>query len=89
MWKERLTKKLETAKQKPVFYIVAANVKALYPSLYKDTATKALECALEKHSDYSAEACKIICRTEQNLPEQCGHSIWRPTVHTKKRNRNR
>ena len=28
-------------------------------------------------------------RTEQNLPEQCGHSILRPIVHTKKRNRNR
>ena len=26
MWKERLTKKLETAKQKPVFYTVAADV---------------------------------------------------------------
>ena len=35
MWKERLTKKLETAKQKPVFYIVAGDVKALYPSLYE------------------------------------------------------
>jgi len=54
MWKERLTNKLETAKQKPVFYIVAADVKALYPSLYGDIVTKALECALEKHSDYSA-----------------------------------
>jgi len=60
MWKERLTKKIETAKQKPVFYIVATDVKALYPSLHRDTVTKALECALEKHSDYSAEARKII-----------------------------
>ena len=34
MWKECHTKKLDTAKQKPVFYIVAADVKALYPSLY-------------------------------------------------------
>ena len=89
MWKERLTKKLETAKQKPVFYIVAADVKALYPSLYGDTVTKALECALEKHSDYSAEARKIIVELKQNLPEECGHSIWRPIVHTKKRNHNR
>jgi len=31
--KKRLTKKLETAKQKPVFYIAAADVKALHPSL--------------------------------------------------------
>ena len=60
MWKERLTNKLETAKQKPMFYIVAADVKALYPSLYRDTVTKALECAMEKHSDYSTEARKII-----------------------------
>ena len=67
MWKERLTQKLETAKQKPVFYIVA-DVKALYPSLYRDTVTNALECALEKHSDYSAEACKIIsCLTQSDL----------------------
>jgi len=58
--KSALQKKLETAKQKPVFYIVAADVKTLYPSLYRDTVTKALECALEKHSDYSAEARKII-----------------------------
>ena len=58
--KSALQKKLETAKPKPVFYIVAADVKALYPSLHRDTVTKALECALEKHSDYSAEARKII-----------------------------
>ena len=37
-------------KTKPVLYIVAADVKALYPSLSRDTETKALECALEKHS---------------------------------------
>ena len=61
-WKERHTKKLETAKQKPVFYFVAADVKALYPSLYRANVTKALECALKKHSDYSAEARKIIVK---------------------------
>ena len=43
-----------------MLYIVAADVKALYPRLHRDTVTKALECALEKHSDYSAEAHKII-----------------------------
>jgi len=87
MWKERLTKKLETAKPKPMFYIVAADVKALYPTFYRHIVTKALQCALEKHSNYSAEARNR--RTEQNLPEQCGHSIWRPIVQTKKRNHNR
>jgi len=45
MWKDRLTKKQETAKPKPVFSIVAADVKALCPSLYRDTVTKTLECA--------------------------------------------
>ena len=47
-----------------MFYTVAADVKALYPSLYRDTVKKALECALEKHSDYSAETREII--TELN-----------------------
>ena len=60
MWKERLAKQIETAKQKTVFYIVAEDVKALYLSLYRDTVTKAPECALEKPSDYSVDARKII-----------------------------
>jgi len=79
MWKERLTKKLETAKQKPVLYIVAT-VKALYPSLYRDTVTKALECALEKHSDYSAEARKIIVELNKiclnNVVTQYGDQLY-------------
>ena len=80
MWKERLTKKLETTKQKTVFYIVAVDVKALYPSLYRDTVTKAFECALEKHSDYSAEARKInvelnkICLN--NVVTQYGDQLY-------------
>jgi len=80
IWKEHLAKKLETAKQKPVFYIVAANVKALYPSLYRDTVTKALECALEKHSDYSAEARKIIIELNKiclnNVVTQYGDQLY-------------
>ena len=80
MWKERLTKKLETAKQKPVFYIVATDVKALYPSLYRDTVTKALECALEKHSGYSAEARKIIAELNKiclnNVVTQYGDQLY-------------
>jgi len=80
MWKERLTKILETAKQKPVFYIVAADVKALYPSLYRDTVTKALECALEKHSDYSAEARKILFELKKiclnNVFTQYGDQLY-------------
>ena len=80
MWKERLTNKLETAKQKPVFYIVAADVKALYPSLYGDIVTKALECALEKHSDYSAQARKIIIELNKiclnNVVTQYGDQLY-------------
>ena len=74
MWKEHLTKKLETAKQKPVFDIAAADVKALYPSLYRDTVTKALECALEKHSDYSAAARKTIVELN-NVVTQYGDQL--------------
>ena len=59
-----------------MFYIVAADVKALYPSLYRDTVIKALECALEKHSYYSAEARKIIVELNKiclnNVVTQCG-----------------
>ena len=80
MWKERLTKILETAKQKLVSYIVAADVKALYPSLYRDTVTNALECALEKHSDYSAEARKIIVELNKiclnNVVTQYGDQLY-------------
>ena len=82
MWNKRLTKKIETAKQKTVFYIVAADVKALYPSLYRDTVLKALECALEKHSDYSAEARKIIvelnkiCLNNVDVVTQYGDQLY-------------
>ena len=80
MWKERLTKKLETAKKKTVFYIVAADVKALFPSLRRDTLTKPLECALEKHSDYSAEARKIIVELNKiclnNVVTQYGDQLY-------------
>ena len=51
-----------------MFYIAAADVKALYPSLYRDTVTKALECVLEKHSDYSAEGRKIIVKLNKICP---------------------
>ena len=67
-------------KQKPVFYIVAAYVKALYPNLYRDTVTKALECALEKHSDNSAEARKIIVELNKiclnNVVTQYGNQLY-------------
>jgi len=37
-------------------------VKALYPSLYRDTVTKPLEYALEKHSNFNTKARKIIVK---------------------------
>jgi len=70
-WKERLTKTEETGKQKQVFYTVAADVKALYPSLCRDTVTKALECALEKHSNFNTNAQKIIVQ----LNEICVNNV--------------
>ena len=76
MWKEHLTKKLETAKPKPVFSIVAADGKALYPNLYRDTVTKALECALEKQSDYSAEARKIIVELNKSCLNNVVTQYW-------------
>ena len=63
-----------------MFCIVAADVKALYPSLYRDTVTKALECALEKPSDYSAEARKIIVELNKiclnNVVTQYGDQLY-------------
>ena len=75
-----LYKNLETAKQKPVFYIAAADVKALYPSLYRDTVTKSLECALERHSGDSSEARKIIVELNKiclnNVVTQYGDQLY-------------
>jgi len=45
---------------------VAANVKALYPRLCRDTVNKPLKEALEKHSILNTKAPKII--TEHKLP---------------------
>jgi len=63
-----------------VFYTVAADVKALYPSLYRDTVKKALECALEKHSDYSAETREIITELNKiclnNVVTQYGNQLY-------------
>ena len=63
-----------------MFYIVAADAKALYPSLYRDTVTKALECALETHSDYSSEARKIIVELNKiclnNVVTQDGDQLY-------------
>jgi len=67
-----------------VFYIVAADVKALYPSLCKDTVTKALECALKKHSNFNTNAQKIIVKLNEILPKQCCHPIWRPVIYHQK-----
>jgi len=50
-WNDRLMIKiLANDEQTPVFCIVAADVKELNPSLYRDTVTEALECALERHT---------------------------------------
>jgi len=63
-----------------VFYIVAADVKALYPSLCKDTVTKALECALKKHSNFNTNAQKIIVKLNEiclnNVVTQYGDQLY-------------
>jgi len=47
-------------KTKPMSCIAAVDVKTLYPSLCIDTVTKALNCALGKHSAFITKARKII-----------------------------
>jgi len=44
-WKDRLNETLGTEKQMSLFYLVAADVTALYPSLCSVTVNKATECA--------------------------------------------
>jgi len=71
-WKECLTKTEGTGKQKQVFYIVVADVKALYPRMCRDTVTKALECALEKHFNFNTDVQKIIVK----LNEICLNNVF-------------
>jgi len=63
-----------------VFYIVAADVKALYPTLRRDTVTKALECALEKHSNFNTNAQNIIVKLNEiclnNVVTQYGDQLY-------------
>ena len=67
-WKHCQTKKLGTEKERPAFKNVVEDVKALYPSLCRDTMTKALEYALKKHSIFNTKTRKIDVETEQSLP---------------------
>ena len=55
-WKHRQTKNHKNWKTKACDLHATADVKALYPSLCRDTVTKALECALEKHSIFNNKA---------------------------------
>ena len=79
-WKESVTKTEESGKQKQVFYIVAADVKSLHPSLCRDTVTKALECALEKHCNFNTNAQKIIVKLNEiclnNVVTQYGDQLY-------------
>jgi len=59
-WKDRQNKNLGTEKQRPALYTVVADMKTLYPSLCRDTVTKALEYSLEKHSIFHIRARKIV-----------------------------
>ena len=63
-----------------MFYSVGADVKALYPSLCRDTMTKALERALEKHSNFNTNAQKIIVKLNEiclnNVVTQYGDQLY-------------
>jgi len=63
-WKDRQTNNVENEKQRPVFYFVAADVEALYPSLCGDTVTNPLD-VLWRSIPSSTKSRKII--VEQNL----------------------
>ena len=72
-WKDRLTKTRKTGNT------MAADVKALYPSLCRDTVTKVLECALEKHSKFN-KAPEIIVQLNKiclnNVVTQYGDQLY-------------
>ena len=80
-WKERL-----------VFYIAAEDMKALYPSLCRDTVNKALGCSLEVHSIFNTRASEIIVELNriclnnvvlQPLGWRC-HQTWRLIKYPKR-----
>ena len=80
-WKERLTKTEETGKQKQAFYIVTADVKALYPSLCRD---KSPWMCFGEAFQLQHQCAKNHCQAHRNLPKQCCHPIWRPVIYPKK-----
>ena len=52
----------------------------LYPSLCRDTVTKAFECALEKHSNFNTNAQKMIVKLNEiclnNVVTQYGDQLY-------------
>jgi len=57
----------EFEKQKPVFYIMVADVEAFHPSLCRDAVTKALKSAMEKHFIFNTRAYKIIAELNKKF----------------------
>jgi len=66
--------------QKSVFYIVVADVEALYPCLRKNSVTKDLECALERHSIVTTKTRKTIAELDNiclnNVVTHHGEEIY-------------
>ena len=84
-WWDRLTKTRESGKLTPVFTVMVADVKALYLSLCRSTVSKALECSLDKYSNYNTKAGEtfvelnkihlsnvVTQRADQHVPQTKG-----------------
>jgi len=61
-------------------------VNALYPSLWRDTVAKALECALDKHSKFNTKAREIIVELNKiylnNVVTQYGDQLYIPKTES-------
>ena len=59
-WQKTNKESFEKGTTKSTFYITAADVKALYPSLQRHLVNEAIEDALKKHSCYNRIVRQII-----------------------------
>ena len=66
--KDRLNKRLANENQKPLFYVVTADVKELHPNLCRGTVSKTFECALKRHSIFHTKARKIVVEVNKICP---------------------
>jgi len=67
-----------------VFYILAANLNAQYPSLCRETVTKALEYSMEKRSIFNTKTRKIIVELNKICLNNSATQFYNQ-LYTKKR----